>query len=103
MDIRRPVVGVETDYSYTDKSSGRRILFTPKPDEAMVTFQGRAGQDTLNEIVRATPLLSVSQGFNLDRGFAAVYVSPDQGMEVAARSLEDRAEVANSWPVMVDE
>src|SRR3712207_6625496 len=103
MDIRRPAVSAEADYSYVDKSSGRQLSFRPKPDEAMVTFQGRATQETLNEVLQATPLLSVSQGFNLDRGFAAVHVSPDQDMDAAARSLDARPEIANSLPVMVDE
>jgi subtilisin family serine protease len=103
VNIRRPTVSPESDYSYTDKSSGRQFSFTPKPDEAMVTFQERASEASLNETLQATPLLSVSQGFNLDRGFAAVYVDPDQGMETATRSLEDRPETANSIPVMRDQ
>jgi hypothetical protein len=52
----------------------------------MVTFHGTPTEATLNEVIRATPLLSVSQGYDLDSGFAAVYVSPDQGMEAAANS-----------------
>jgi hypothetical protein len=103
VNIRRPTVSPESDYSYTDKSSGRQLSFTPKSDEAMVTFQERTSEAGLNETLQATPLLSVSQGFNLDRGFAAVYVDPDQGMETATRSLEDRPETANSIPVMRDQ
>jgi hypothetical protein len=76
VNTRRPAVRPETEYTYTDKSTGRQLSFSPKPDEAMVTFQERASEDTLNEVLQAAPLLSVSQGFNLDRGFAAVYVSP---------------------------
>lgn len=103
MNIRRPAVSSETDYTYTDKSTGRQLRFTPKPDEAMVTFQERASEDTLNDVLQAAPLLSVSQGFNLDRGFAAVYVSPDHDMQAAARSLQEQPEIANSLPVMVDQ
>jgi subtilisin family serine protease len=103
VNIGRPTVSPESDYSYTDKSSGRQLSFTPKPDEAMVTFQERTSEAGLNETLQATPLSSVSQGFNLDRGFAAVYVDPDQGMETATRSLEDRSEIANSIPVMRDQ
>jgi subtilisin family serine protease len=103
MDIRRPKVRSETSYSYTDESTGRILSFTPKSDEMMVTFQGASSEATLNEVVsRAVPLLSVSQGYNMDRGFAAVYVSPDQGIEAATRSVEDRPEIANSLPVLVD-
>ncbi|MDQ3960718.1 MAG: hypothetical protein M3255_10770, partial [Pseudomonadota bacterium] len=90
MNIRRPTVAPESDYTYTDKLSGRQLSFTPKPDEAMVTFQERATEATLSEVLQATTLSSVSQGYNLDRGFAAVYVAPDQGMEAAARSLEEQ-------------
>lgn len=103
MNIRRAAVRPEADYTYTDKLSGRRLSFTPKPDEAMVTFQGRASEASLDEVLQATPLSSISQGFNLDRGFAAVQVTPDQDMEAATRSLEDRPEIANSLPVMVDQ
>lgn len=59
----------------TDKNSGRQLSFTPKPTEAMVTFQERASEEALNEVLRAAPLLSVSQGFNGERGFAAVHVT----------------------------
>jgi subtilisin family serine protease len=92
----------ETDYTYTDKSSGRQLYFTPKSDEMMVTFQRTRTEATLNEVIRATPLLSVSQGYDLDYGFAAVYVSPAQGMDAAVRSIGDRPEIANSLPVMID-
>jgi subtilisin family serine protease len=100
---RRPTLRPETDYTYTDKSSGRQLSFTPKPDEMMVTFQETPSEATLNDVIQATPLLSVSQGYDLDYGFAAVYVSPDQGMEAAVRSVEDRSEIANSLPVMIDQ
>src|SRR5215210_3151647 len=102
INIRRPKVVSETDY--TDKSSGRQLHFTPKSDEMMVAFQGTPSETTLNEVLQqAPPLLSVSQGYNLDRGFAAVYVSPDQGMDAAMRSVEDRPEIANSLSVMIDQ
>ncbi len=102
MDRGRSDVGAESDYSYVDKASGRQRSFTPKPDELMVTFQGRAEEETLNEVVRATPLLSVSQGFNLGRGFAAVNVVPDQEMDAVARALDAQPEIANSLPVLID-
>lgn len=103
MDIRRPAVRAEDDYTYTDKSSGRQLSFTPKPDEAMVTFQGSPSESDVNEVIRTTPLLSVSQGFNLERGFAAVHVSPDQDMEAAMREVKERPATANSLPVMIDQ
>lgn len=103
MAIKRPAVAAETDYAYTDKSSGRQLSFTPSPREVMVTFQESASEETLNEVLQATPLLSVSQGFDLDRGFAAVYVSPDQDIERAIRALDERRDIANSLPAMVDQ
>jgi subtilisin family serine protease len=103
MNIERRAVRTETNYTYTDKLSGRDLSFTPKSDEMMVTFQGKASEEQLQEVLRDTPLLSVSRGFNLDREFAAVYVSPDQDIEAASRSVEDRPEVANSIPVMIDQ
>lgn len=72
MGDTHPDTNSEVEYSYIDKSSGRVASFTPKLDEAMVTFRGRATTDTLNEVAEATPLLSVSQGFNLKRGFANI-------------------------------
>lgn len=103
MNTRRFAVSAETDYSYVDKTTGKQLSFLPRTDEAMVTFQGRATSDTLNEVLQDTPLLSVSQGINLERSFAAVYVRPDQDMEEATRALEVQPEIANSLPVMIDE
>jgi hypothetical protein len=97
----RTTVGSEDDYSYTDKLSGRRRVFTPKPNEAVVTFQEQPSEDVLNEVTRATPL-TISQGFDLERGFAAVQVTPDRDMTSATRSLLERPEIANALPAMVD-
>jgi len=97
----RATVGSEDDYSYTDKLSGRRRVFTPKPYEAVVTFQEQPSEDVLNEVTRATPL-TISQGFDLERGFAAVQVTPDRDMTSATRSLLERPEIANALPAMVD-
>jgi hypothetical protein len=69
----------------------------------MVTFHGTPIEATLNGVIRATPLLSDSQGYDLDYGFAAVYVSPDLSAEAAVRSVGDRPEIANSLPVMIDQ
>ena len=102
MDIERPAVAAESDYTYTDKSSGRQLFFTPSLSEVMVTFQGRASEEMLNEVLQATPF-SVSQGVDLERGFAAVYVSREQGLEAGIRALAGRHEIANSLPVMVDQ
>jgi subtilisin family serine protease len=100
---RRNTVRPETDYTYTDKSSGRQLSFTPKPDEMMVTFQETPSEAALNDVVQVTPLLSVSQGYDLDHGFAAVYVSPHPGAEAAVHSVVHRPEIANSLPAMIDQ
>ncbi|GAA4971448.1 subtilisin family serine protease [Nonomuraea thailandensis] len=90
----------ESEFSYVDKTSGQLTSFAAKPDEAMVTFapRARAEIDTLNRIVADPALLSVSQGYDLERGFAAVFVSPARMADVAAQD-----EVTNSLPVMIDE
>lgn len=102
MDIDRHAVRAEGDYSYVDKPTGNPLAFTAKEHEEVVTFEGRASEDTVNEILRASPLLSVSQGINLDRGFAAVYVRPGQDVASASRELASRSEVANAIPVLLD-
>src|ERR1700754_1665830 len=91
------------EYSYVDTSTGRVVSFTPKSDEAMVTFDGSATWDTLNDVVESTPLLSISKGYNLERGFAAVYIDPAATMDDAADALDAVPEVAGSIPVMLDE
>ncbi|RJT87292.1 hypothetical protein D6T64_14705, partial [Cryobacterium melibiosiphilum] len=103
MDIVRPAVRGDSNFSYVDKTSGRQLAFTPKTDEEMVTFEGSANEDTVRDIVRAGPVLSVSQGVNLNRGFAAVYVRPGQDRAAAERSLAERPEIANAMPVLIDE
>jgi hypothetical protein len=100
--MTRPPVGPETEYSYVDKTTGRTMAFTPKPDETMFTFQGRATEDTLNKVLEAAPVVSVSKGFDLKRGFAAVYVDPTTVIDAGMRSLAALPAVANSIPVMVD-
>ena len=103
MAVARHAVRAENTFQYVDKTTGRALDFTPKADEEMVTFAARVDADQLNDIVRSTPVLSVSQGANYERGFAAVYVQPGLDRSVAERSLEDRPEVANAIPVLVDE
>lgn len=97
----RTTVASEDDYSYTDKLSGRRRVFTPKANEAVVTFQEQPSEDVLNEVTRATPL-TISQGFDLERGFAAVQTTRDRDLDSATRALLDRPEIANALPAMVD-
>lgn len=97
--------GVEAtdEFSYVDKSTGRRATFTPKADEAMVSLDRAATSDTLDGVVALPSLLSISQGYNLERGFAAVFVAPSADMATAVDALDSVPDVAGSIPVMVDE
>ena len=97
-NMSRPRVEDETDHWYVDKLTGRRVSFHAKADEAVVTFSGRAHADIVRKLADAAPILSVSQGANLKRGFAAVYVRPDHH----ARDTTQVDEIANALPVMVD-
>ncbi|WP_106980973.1 S8 family serine peptidase [Streptomyces fulvoviolaceus] len=89
------------EFSYVDKASGKRRTFRPSDSEAMVRLPADATGDTLTGLVEAAPLLSVSQGYNLDRGFAAVYINPAAHTDAAA--LQEQPEVVGSLPVMIDE
>lgn len=99
MTGRRPRIVDEADYWYLDKLSGRRVAFRPKADEAMVSLHEVTGEDTLFRLVRAAPVRSVSQGANLRRGFAAVYLT----LERRVQDLAQLDEIANALSVMVDE
>jgi len=102
MDNTRPTVTQETSYRYVDKSSGRELTFSPKPDEAMVTFQGPVEEGDLSMVIFDPAVLSVREGYSSDRG-VAVYVRPGRDMEAARASLASQPKVANSMPVLVDE
>jgi hypothetical protein len=103
MHIVRPAVRGDSNVSYIDKAIGKQLAYTPKTDEEMVTFEGSANADIVCDIVRAGPVLSVSQGIKLNRGFAAAYVRPGQDRAAAERSLAQRPEIANAMPVLIDE
>ena len=102
MSIKRPTVaGDETDRSYTDKLSGRTLAFTPKRDEAVVTFHKPPRDTEVGAAVASTPL-RISEGYNRTRGFAAVRVANAEDISAATRPLLERPEVANALPAMVD-
>jgi hypothetical protein len=81
-----PSASPENEFSYVDKTTGRSIAFTPKRDEAVVTFREPMDADTLDEAVREAPALSISEGFNADLGFAAVHVESTKDTDAAARA-----------------
>ncbi|CCK29621.1 hypothetical protein BN159_5242 [Streptomyces davaonensis JCM 4913] len=89
------------DLSYVDKASGSLRTFRPSGTEAMVRLPSDATGATVDHLVEARPLLSVSQGYNLDRGFAAVYLNPAADTDAAALTAEP--DVLGSLPVMIDE
>ena len=76
---------------YVDKTRGTRLTFRPKPDEAVVRFDG----DALARVVAAAPVRSVSRGADQRRGIAALHVEPGW-------SVEDVPGVRDALPVMVD-
>lgn len=47
--------------------------------------------------------LAISQGINVDRGFAAFQVPQSQNLNRAVDSLSDQPQIANTIPVMVDQ
>jgi subtilisin family serine protease len=91
------------DFTYVDKSTGRRVAFRPKPDEAMVTFRAARGREAMSAIVAESPVLEVTEGINPALGFAAVRVGRAGDVAGMARSLETVPEAGESIPVMVDE
>lgn len=61
-----PSTSSADEFAYVDKTNGRAVTFTPKLDEAMVTFRERMEHDALTAVVEQTPRLSVSEGINAD-------------------------------------
>ncbi len=99
----------ESQFAYVDKSSGRSLSFTPKLDEAMVTFQRSMDAEDLGTSLRQARGLSVSEGVNAEQGFAAVRLDVSDGVESARgqdealRAATDTPAIAGSVPVMIDE
>jgi subtilisin family serine protease len=98
----RPKVKPETDYTYTNKFTKRQITFEPKADEVVATFAPEATEETAHAVMEAASL-AVSQGVNLERGFAVFRVPPAQDVEATTDSLMARPQIANAMPVMIDD
>ena len=90
------------EYTYVDKSTGAKIKFTAKTDEAMVAFQPPIGEDVTKALTE-TPTLLISEGINAKLGFAAVHVERSGDEETMARTLESTPQITHSVPVMLDE
>ena len=102
MSQEKAKVKIETDYTYTDKFSKKKLNFTPKKDEVLATFQPPITEDTLNEVM-SNASMSISQGFNLKRKFAVFNVPQEKNIETATKMLESQPKIANTIPVMVDQ
>jgi thermitase len=88
----------DSDYWYLDKLSGRRIKFRPKSDEVVVTFRDPSRADALSRLGRLPQVRSISQGANLRRGFAALYVTTSEPPGDLARE----GDIEGVLPAMVD-
>lgn len=99
----RSPVKSDSDYSYRNKFNEKEVQFTPKPDEIMATFNPDAASDDAAAAVMEEAGVSISQGANFERGFAVFQVGAEQDAESTARALEERPEIANTIPVLIDD
>jgi subtilisin family serine protease len=102
MSTKKPKVKKETEYLYTNKFSGKEIRFSPSSEEVVATFEPRATDETVHEVMGAASM-AVSQGVNMERGFAVFQVPPDVEAKSAADTLENQPHIINTLPVMTDE
>lgn len=101
MPVQKPRVRAEAEYTYTDKLSNKRLTFTPKPDEVVATFEPQTSDRAAHDLMASTAM-SISQGANLQRGFAVLQVGADGDSLAAAGALSAQPAVANAIPVLVD-
>ena len=102
MPVKKPRPRPETEYSYTNKFSGKEIQFNPKPDEIVATFEAEPNAEVAREVMRAASM-AVSQGINTERGFAVFQVPPAQDVDAARRTLAASPLIASSIPVLIDD
>jgi subtilisin family serine protease len=93
---RRSAVAAESEHWYVDKTSGRRLSFTPKPDEVVVTFPPGTG---VSEVVAPPEVVSLSQGANTRQGYAVIHPARGQSPDEVAAAVHP---VSNALPAMVD-
>ncbi len=101
MSTQKPRVKPESEYVYTNKFFEEELQFSPKPDEVMATFDPQTSEAEVMEVMEATSM-AMSQGVNVQRGFAVFQVSGKHDTESASAALSDQSQVANTIPVMVD-
>ncbi len=102
MSGSRPKVKAESEFVYTNKFMQKQIRFAPKADELMATFEPVAEGDVAASVMEAAGM-SVSEGVNLERGFAVFRVPAGQDLAAASASLESQPAIANTLPVMIDD
>jgi subtilisin family serine protease len=102
MRVQKPRVKQEHDYQYTNKFTKKKVRFSPSADEVVATFQPQASTESMRGLMSDTSM-SVSQGMDVSRGFAVLKVPGGKDVEAAGHELEERPEVANVLPVLVDD
>lgn len=102
MNGSRPKVKAESEFVYTNKFMRKQIRFAPRADELMATFEPTAEGDVATGVMEAAGM-SISEGANLERGFAVFRVPAGQDVAIASASLEAHPAIANTLPVMVDD
>lgn len=102
MSIAKGKVKVESDFSYTDKLSTKRRTFKQKTDEVMASLKPNVDETVARDLMRATSM-DISQGFDIERGFAVFHLSQEQDLAAASATLANQDNIANILPVMEDE
>ena len=103
MPAEKPAVKPESEYVYRNKFTNKEVQFTAKPDEVVATFSPATTDEEAAFAVMEETSLAISQGINVERGFAVFQVGADQDTDAASRSLEEQAAIANTIPVLIDD
>lgn len=101
MNVEKAKVKAESNFSYTNKFSKKKLKFNPKPDEVMATFKVGVTEQGARDTMSATSM-AASHNIDLERGFGVFQVGPGDKLETAEASLASAPDVANVMPVMVD-
>lgn len=102
MNVEKAKVKAESDFSYTNKFSKKKIKFSPKPDEVMATLKTGVTPEGAHDIMSAAAM-AASHNMDLERGFAVFQVGPGDKVDTAQTKLGSAPNVANVMPVMVDD
>ncbi len=102
MIVEKSQVKTESDFSYTNRFNKKELSFKPKADEVMVTFKPDTDEAAARDVMTATSM-AISQGADLERGFAVFQVGADQDSDRATAALVSQDRIANTLPVMEDQ